>query len=299
VNTFAGGTVMDAMLGRWRRRDSARLGSLPGVHRGGWPELLLGWIEGAGLAAPSAEELAGRLGVASDAVEAPLGRLLTDHRIRALPTRPPRLVAASRLDRLAAAAAEQLRRRLEGEEVSAGIPARDFAGALLPRSLVGMADVYLEVLRQLGVVELSQGRVVPPGSDRHMTAAGEQLTGRLEALYREARFEPPPPAEAAARLGEPPTAVEGICRYLVQRGRMVRLEGKLLIHRDVLDEVARSVESSGLETFTVGDFKERFGLTRKLAIPILEWLDAERVTVRHGDARKVVLRRSPAPNSSP
>ena len=38
----------------------------------------------------------------------------------------------------------------------------------------------------------------------------------------------------------------------------------------------------------VATFKERFGVTRKFAIPLLEYLDRERVTRRVGDARVVL-----------
>jgi selenocysteine-specific elongation factor len=112
----------------------------------------------------------------------------------------------------------------------------------------------------------------------------------VEELYREARFDPPPPGEVAERLQARPAMVEGICRFLVTRGRLVRLEGKFLISRSVLDEVARNVASWQVESFTVPEFKDRFQLTRKLAIPILEWLDSERITVRQETKRKIVRR---------
>ena len=128
-------------------------------------------------------------------------------------------------------------------------------------------------------------------AELHMTAEGETLTRRVEALYREVGFDAPSPAEAAERLGAKPATVEGICRFLLQRHRLVRLEGKFLIHRAVMDEVARNIHDWSVEDFSVGDFKERFGLTRKLAIPTLEWLDSERVTVRHGNRRKIVRRK--------
>jgi selenocysteine-specific elongation factor len=199
-------------------------------------------------------------------------------------------VASTSLAQLARHAAVELPRRFSGEEVSAGIPARDFAASLLPRGATGLSEVYLEELRGRGVLELHEGRVVPAGSDRHMTAAGEELTRRIEALYREAGFAAPSPGEAAQRLEAKPATVEGICRYLLQRRRLVRLDGKYLIHRAVLDEIARGVRDWEVEGFAVGDFKERFGLTRKLAIPLLEWLDSERVTVRQGDRRKILHR---------
>jgi selenocysteine-specific elongation factor len=291
VNTFAGGKVLDAHLRRWRRRDSSALDSLPDVRHDAWPELLFGWIEREGLAGFTAPALAGRLGVLEGAVEAPLGRLLTEDMIQALPTQPATFVTTARIARLVDEAAKELDRRLAGEEVSAGIPARDFAGQLLPRSALPLAEVYLAELRGRGVVELSEGRVVPPGKESHMTATGEALTRKVEALYREAGFDAPSPAEAAERLQAKPVTVEGICRYLNQRHRLIRLEGKFLIHRAVMDEVAQQVREWEVEDFAVGDFKEKFNLTRKLAIPALEWLDSERVTIRHGNRRKIVRRK--------
>jgi selenocysteine-specific elongation factor len=288
VNTFAGGRVLDAHLARFRRRDSARLAELPAIQRSAWPQLLASWITGAGLVSVSVDELAGRLGTFPETIEAALGRLLEEKLIRALPTKPPRFVTEQELKQLTAAASKELKRRLAGEEVSAGIPARDFMGPLLPRAAQGLVSIYLDELRQRGALELSSGRVVPPGSDQHMTEAGEELSRKIEAVYRDAGLDPPSPAAAAEQLAARPVTVEGICRFLVQRGRLVRLQGKHLIHRSALDEVIRDVHSSQLDAFSVGEFKDRFGLTRKLAIPILEWLDSERITVRQGSQRKVL-----------
>jgi selenocysteine-specific elongation factor len=291
VNTFAGGRVLDAHLRRWRRRDSAALELLPDVERRAWPELLAGWIDREGLAGLTVSMMAGRLGVRDEAIEAPLGRLLEEGTIHGLPTQPNTFVVTQRIAQLTTDAAQELERRLAGEEVSAGIPARDFVGQLLPRSALSLADFYLEELRARGTLELSEGRVVPPGRESHMTAAGEALARKVEALYRETGFEAPSPAEAAERLRAKPATVDGICRYLLQRRRLVRLEGKFLIHRAAMDEVARRVREWEVDDFAVGDFKERFGLTRKLAIPTLEWLDSERVTVRHGNRRKIIRRK--------
>jgi len=292
VNTLAGGQVLDAHLRRWRRRDSGALDDLPGVQRSEWPKLLLSWIDAGDLAGLSLPTIAGRLGVLEGSVEAPLGQLLTEGVIRGLPSQPVRFVSVARVERLAKDAAAALQQRLADEEVSAGIPARDFVGRLLPRPAQKLADIYLEELRGRGVIELAEGRVVAPGTESHMTAAGEELSRRVEALYRETGFDAPSPQEAAERLDARPASVEGICKFLLQRRRLVRLEGKYLIHRAVLDNVVRGVREWEVEDFAVGDFKERFGLTRKLAIPALEWLDSERVTVRQGNRRKILRQSS-------
>jgi selenocysteine-specific elongation factor len=292
VNTFAGGRVLDAHLKRWRRRDAAALDGLPSPEAGNRPHLLASWISGAGLSGLTPDAMAGRLGVLEETVQAPLGRLLEGGDVVALSTQPATLVATGEVGQLAQAATEALAQRLAGEEVSAGIPARDFMGQLLPPPARRLADVYLEELRRRGVLELADGRVVPPGQDSHMTAAGAELTRRVEAVYRDLGFQAPSPQNVAEQLTARPASVEGICRYLVQRRRLVRLDGKFLVHRAVLDDVADRVRGWDVDDFSVGDFKNRFGLTRKLAIPTLEWLDSERVTVRQGDRRRIVRRRS-------
>jgi selenocysteine-specific elongation factor len=291
VNTLAGGTVIDTRLRRWQRSDSATLEQLPKVRRDAWPELLLSWIDREGLTGATVPALAGHLGVLDDAIAAPLGRLLDEGVVLSLPTRPPAFVAGPRLESLADEATQELERRFAGEEVSAGIPARDFVGALLPRSALPLAEHYLEELRGRGVLELSEGRVVPPGRESHMTEAGEALARKVEALYRADGFAAPAPTEVAKRLQAKVATVEGICQYLIQRNRLVRLEGKYLIHRAVMEEMVRELRRWGVENFAVGEFKQKFGLTRKLAIPALEWLDSERVTVRHGNRRKIIRRR--------
>ncbi len=291
VNTLAGGRVLDAHLRRWRRRDSAALGRLPDVQKNAWPELLSSWIDRQGLAGLTVPAMAGRLGVCDGAIEAPLGRLLEEDIIQALATQPPTFVMTAQMTHLATEAGQELQRRLAGEEVSAGIPARDFVGQLLPRSALPLAEFFLEELRGRGALELSEGRVVPPGKESYMTATGEALTRKVEALYRKAGFDAPSPSEAADHLDARLATVEGICRFLTQRHRLVRLDGKFLIHRAVLDDMARQIGEWEVEDFAVGDFKARFDLTRKLAIPALEWLDSERVTVRHGNRRRIVRRK--------
>ena len=123
-----------------------------------------------------------------------------------------------------------------------------------------------------------------------MTRSGAELTDRIDRFYREAGFKAPSPREAAERLEARPATVEGICRFLVQQGALVRLDNKWFLHRETIDGVVDGIRGWEVEEFGVGEFKERFGLTRKLAIPLLEWLDSNRVTVRVGNRRKVLKR---------
>ena len=74
---------------------------------------------------------------------------------------------------------------------------------------------------------------------------------------------------------------------------LVRLE-TLIFHAEALQGLKRDVTAlkdtapGGRATVDVATFKERYGLSRKYAIPLLEYLDRERVTRRTGDVRLVL-----------
>jgi selenocysteine-specific elongation factor len=53
-------------------------------------------------------------------------------------------------------------------------------------------------------------------------------------------------------------------------------------------QALKAAAPAGRATVDVAMFKDRFGVTRKFAIPLLEWLDRERVTRRVGETRVVL-----------
>jgi selenocysteine-specific elongation factor len=62
----------------------------------------------------------------------------------------------------------------------------------------------------------------------------------------------------------------------------------MLFHAEALDQLKRELQtmkSEGETGVDIGTFKDRFGLSRKYAIPLLEYLDRERVTRRVGVSR--------------
>lgn len=77
--------------------------------------------------------------------------------------------------------------------------------------------------------------------------------------------------------------------YLLRQKMLVKLD-TLVLHREVLEGLKRDVAAMkaaapGVVKLDVAMFKDRYGVTRKFAIPLLEYLDRERVTRRVGDAR--------------
>jgi selenocysteine-specific elongation factor len=94
-------------------------------------------------------------------------------------------------------------------------------------------------------------------------------------------------SEVASKGGKNLKLLARIERLLTQEGKLVRVAEGMVFHRDVLEELKTTIrqrKGKG-EQVDVAFFKELTGATRKHAIPLLEWLDRERVTRRVGKDR--------------
>ena len=81
-----------------------------------------------------------------------------------------------------------------------------------------------------------------------------------------------------------------IVTLLLRDRVLVKLADELVFHRDALDALRKQIVAQKVKTpkLNVGNFKDLFGVTRKHAIPLLEYLDRERVTRRVGDERVIL-----------
>jgi selenocysteine-specific elongation factor len=75
---------------------------------------------------------------------------------------------------------------------------------------------------------------------------------------------------------------------LLRQGRLVRVSGDLVFHRAALDGLRARLAPLKGQRLTVPQFKDLAGVSRKYAIPLLEYLDRERATRRDGDERLVL-----------
>jgi selenocysteine-specific elongation factor len=110
----------------------------------------------------------------------------------------------------------------------------------------------------------------------------------IEAKFAGAGLAPPPVSVIINEKAWKPKMIEGVISFLVKQGTLVRLAEGVYVHKDVLVKARETMSAKHGETIDVAQFKELFGLSRKIAIPLLEWFDREGVTKRVGDSRRVL-----------
>ncbi len=290
--TIGGGEILDP---RWRRPRRVALAPFLALLAGGDDDAAVAWAEAGAESGLATDELARRSGRGAGEAQARLERLAGAGRLLA---GAGRFFAAAPLAALEIKARALLDAYFGADRLAEAMPKAELARKLLPRRAAGLADFHLGWLAQRGVLAVAGDRVAPPGRKAQLSDGETGLAGAIVAEYERSRLEPPSPAEVARRLAAKPEIVEGLVKHLTSRGRLVRLPAGLIVAAAAIDTLRGELESTGWERFSVPQFKERFGLSRKWAIPLLEHLDSKGATRRIGDERQVI-RRAVAPGAAP
>jgi selenocysteine-specific elongation factor len=157
-----------------------------------------------------------------------------------------------------------------------------------------------------GHAELFDGAVAALLREKKLEASGEllHLPGRgvvlrdeeaesksqIEQAFAKAGLQVPALKEVLASLPVDKVRAQKIVTLLLRDRVLVKLSDDLVFHRDALEALRQRIVAQKAKTpkLNVGNFKDLFGVTRKYAIPLLEYLDRERVTRRVGDERIIL-----------
>jgi selenocysteine-specific elongation factor len=288
VQTIGGGVVLDPLPAAPRGRLSeAEIAALDRLESGTLADRLELWIAAARERGVGEEALAQRGGVSSSAVRAALAPSLAQGRVHALRRSPDRYIAESSLAALAARAGGLLQKLLPADAAAVGVPRSTLLQRLLPGADPRWAEAVETALAARGVLVIAGEEARAPGR-QELPKPERELSERIVAVFRERGLDPPSPSEVATALGRHSKIVEGLIGYLVKKGDLVKLPGGWILARAAVDDVVSRLRGRSGASFDVGEFKTLFGLTRKLAIPLLEHLDGAKVTRRVGDRREIV-----------
>jgi selenocysteine-specific elongation factor len=185
----------------------------------------------------------------------------------------------------------KLRDYFEHNRMALGMPKAEAVAAILGRRGAPLAAVYLDWLRRDRTIRLDGERIALPGRGSALDAKESSLAERIGAAFEQRGLTPSSLEEIRAEVNAAPKTFEGLVKHLVALGRLVRLPTGLFVAAAAVGKLRADLEATGWDRFGVGQFKDRFGLSRKWAIPLLEYLDAQGATRRVGDERQVVRRR--------
>ncbi len=288
VTTIGGGIILDNAPPK-KRNLSETLSALSALASASsavsYPNLLLYLVNRKKTTGADVWELTARTGLLAQTITSIL-KELTD--VTLIPQDPPLAVNTAALDLLKTHLVDYVKNARAANPLSPGVPREELRTRFLAHSGPAYLQYLLDHLQDSKDVTLSGSNILLYGTQIGLTTDGQQaIREAIVAEIRKGGYQPPTLEELMTRLPYPKTELRSVYHFLLQRGELVKITSELVVLSDqitTLKNQLRSMFQPG-QPFTVADFKDLLNISRKYAIPYLEYLDRERVTRRAGDKR--------------
>ena len=290
VTTIGGGQILDPMARRHKRKDTGRVEFLQVLERGSHPEVLRAIVErnilGLGM-----EEVVSRTGWMESEVRAAAEKPGQAGAIRLVQPDPLLLVAEPLFQEVRVKLLARVEAFHRANPLLPGTSREDLRASVGRRVRNETFRLALEELARENKLVLQGELVKKPGAEITLTPEEARAKEQIEQAFAKAGLAVPAVKEVLAQLAVESRRAEKILQILLREKRLVRVSAELIYHRDALGRLPvllQNYKKAKGEKIGVPAFKEVTGVTRKYAIPLLEYLDRQRLTRRVGDERVIL-----------
>jgi selenocysteine-specific elongation factor len=294
ARTVAGGLVLDPLAAKHRGREAlqarTRLLALASADRATQFAL---FVETAGERGLRREDIAARTGWRDELLDQSARETVESG---AVVNAEGIYLGSASFERLSRAALEEVLAHHAREPVSRGLPRETLRERLFAHAGPEIFRAVIKSLEEKGALVSEKELVRAAGHELTLSPSDAALRDKLEQVYMDAALEAPGFEEALKRAGGKQGAREHgrkILQVLIDGGQLLRVHQDLFFHRQALDQLVKKLRDYGARSeperlIDVAAFKELAGVSRKYAIPLLEYLDRERITRRAGDKRMIL-----------
>jgi selenocysteine-specific elongation factor len=290
VVTIGGGAVLDSLARRPMLRDTGRVAFLKTLEQGQPEEVLAAMTERA-LFGLTFEEIVARSGWLEREIRYTAHKLTEAARVKVVSAEPLVLVSGRVFDEVRNKILVKVDKFHKENPLLPGIPREDLRASLGKRVRTETFRAALEELTTERKLDAPGELVKKAGSEIALLPEEAKAKEQIESAFASASLAVPSVKEVLEKLAVEAKRAEKLLQILLREKSLVRVSPELIFHRQALaqlkDQLSAHKKEKG-DRITVPIFKELTGITRKYAIPLLEYLDRERVTRRAGDERVIL-----------
>ncbi len=290
VVTIGGGAVLDPLARRPMLRDSGRAVFLESLQEGSHEEILAAMTQRA-LLGLGIEEIVARTGWAEKEIHEVSEKLSGTGLLKSVSAEPLVLVSGELFEETRKKIAEKVEKFQKENPLLPGISREDLRASLGKRVRTETFRAALEELVSQKKLDAYGELVKKAGSEIALQPEEARAKEQIEAAFASASLTVPSVKEVLAKLSVEARRAEKLLQILLREKSLVRVSPELIFHRQALAQLKEQLgayKNAKGDRISVPTFKELTGVTRKYAIPLLEYLDRERVTRRAGDERVIL-----------
>jgi selenocysteine-specific elongation factor len=205
-------------------------------------------------------------------------------------------LARESFDRLSSSVLDELERHHKREPLARGMLRETLREKVFAHSLPELFNAVIAKLEGSRAVVSEKDIIRAGGHSIGLSEQDAQMSARIEQVYRAAGVEAPSIDDVMKRAGvtvAQRTQARKILQLLVDGKKLARIQNEMFMHADVVEALKQKLQNYASQhepqrLIDVPTFKELAGVSRKYAIPLLEYFDREQVTRRTGDKRVIL-----------
>lgn len=288
--TIGGGEILDAMPEKHRRTDKTVVDRLRTLKDGSVEDRIMTIVDDAGLQTADLPRLAARLGLAPAGLRERLISLAKAGRARLLSENPCVVVSANAFKQAADAGAAAVKRFHETHPLVQGIGREEFKARFFGDASNLLFQTVLDKLVADKKIAPAQDLIHEFGRKVTLKADEERIRAQLAERFQSLGLQVASADDVIDALKLDRSTARKIIQLMLKENALVKVSEEMLVDRRSIDKLITDVKAlkSKSPKFGVSEFKNLTGVTRKHAIPLLEFLDRQRVTRRIGDERTIL-----------
>jgi selenocysteine-specific elongation factor len=286
IQTLGGGVVLDTHPIKHRRYSPPVINDLILLKDGSSEQAINQYILRSGIAGISFGDLLNRVAMPPNEIQTILRKMIERGDILLVDPEKLKVIENSQYQRLKEMTLIQLREFHQRFPMRIGL-AKEEVRTKLPVELdMKLFQILINGLIQSKEVVLERDKLKLHG--HQISSADEKgLVKRVEEAILRGKLQPPSPKELSEEWSEEEERVLAVFEYLAHEGMLVKIKSGMYFHRihfeNLKGELINFLKSH--KEITTSQFKDLTGASRKYVIPLIEYFDQMKLTLRLGEKR--------------
>mgnify|MGYP001017630511 CR=1 FL=1 len=287
MDTLGGGVILDPESRISKRYNPVVIENLRALHAGTAPEKLLAMTASTGLAGLPIHHFSRRFPQDTDHFRSLVADLLRDGRIIEIEGQGGRIIRHDIWDLFRNSLVDAVTRFHQSNPIRKGITREELRTSLVPSPPPELLQKAIQTLVAENRLHEENMSIRLPSHVIQMTTQQQEQSIYVENRIRQAWFEGTEFDTLLAELKTDRAALTKLFNFLIDHHTIVRLPGGLVFHREAIDALRDLIIAtiSDEQSLSVGRFRDAAGISRKQAVPLLEYFDSIGLTRRMQDVR--------------
>ena len=286
IQTIGGGVILDGHPDKHKRFSSSVVADLSLLKDGTREQALRQHIDHSGVGGITLEELLNRVEMPSSDVQSIIRQMAGRGDLVVIDSEKLKVITSGSYQMLRGRALAQLGEFHQRFPVKSGLSKEELRTKLPPETDVKLFQILISELIQSKEVVLEKDKLRLSG--HHISSVDAKgLAKRVEAAVLKGGLQPPSPKELSEEWSETEGEVRAIFEHLVHEGVLVRIKNEIYFHRIPFENLREKLVAylKKNREITTPQFKEMTQASRKYVIPLIEYFDQTKLTLRLGEKR--------------